>query len=125
MTERLKIHDCAFRKAKSTSRDDSPAFMTIYDGHDDITTGVTTWGLMDIDDIQEENEPTCPAAQVCPRPVKEGLGGDEEGVWWLTRESRRHRSRYENVDKWPCHKVRPSVVLRRLRKILSARDEIE
>ena len=37
--------------------------------------------LRGTDDIQARNEPTWPATQVCPRPVKAGLGGHDDGVW--------------------------------------------
>ena len=54
--------------------------MTNQDGHDDITTGVTTWSPRDTCDTHAKNQPTWPATEVWLRAVESGLGGHEEGV---------------------------------------------
>ena len=82
-TELPKIHDPAFRCSKPTSQDDSLAFKTTDDGHDDITTGVMSWIPMDSDDIGSESASKRPAIEVCLRPFETGLGGHDEGVFWV------------------------------------------
>ena len=44
-----------------------------------------TWNPMDTDDIRSERESKWPATGVELRPVETGLGGDEAGVFRLTR----------------------------------------
>ena len=67
----------------STSLSCSKAIKTIQDGYGDITTGVMTWrsGVPSL--FRVKIETTWSATQVCRRRVKAGLGGHEEGVFWV------------------------------------------
>ena len=59
------------------------------------------------------------------RRVESGLGGREKGVSGVDDGVENASLPYENGDKWSCRNVRPSMVLRVLRKNRSVRNETE
>ena len=73
----------------------------------DVTTGVTSRFLTDVEGERAGNDTTWSATQVGPRTTEAGLGGHEDGVWGSTRVSKPHRSRYRNGvgrHRQNCHR---------------------
>ena len=79
-TGRLKIYDPAFQFSKATSPVVSITHNSFKEHHGDVTTGVTTLSLTDVEGEQAGNDMTWSATQVCPRPVESGLGGHDDGA---------------------------------------------
>ena len=75
----VQIHDLYFRLSKWTSPRRSLAHKHVRDGHNDVTTGVSTWYLIGTDDLQaKENDKVGDTS--LSEIVKSCLGGHDDGV---------------------------------------------